>query len=565
MAKRRTPVSKSPASPRSGKTGPARVGAAGKRASGRICVVGAGHWGKNHIRTLAGLGCLSGVVEPNDATRQELASLYPGVPLYANLRDAADKNFDGFTVATPAETHYEIARFLLERGKPVLVEKPITLRSGEARELAKIAEAHGTQLMTGHVLLFHPAIEKIGELVRDGKIGKLQYLYSNRLNLGTVRKEENILWSFAPHDISIFQFLIGARPTEVLSRGGAFVQPHIHDTTLTILSYPENIVGHIFVSWLHPFKEHRLIVIGSKGMISFEDSSEDRSLKFYEKGIDWVQGEPVKHDGQTETIPYDPTPPLTLELAYFVSAVREGASIGRADAASAIEVLEILERATASLLAGTTANATGLAVTAKESTVPPGAGAAFHVHPSSYVDEDVAIGEGTRIWHFSHVQSGSRIGAKCSIGQNVNIGNNVKIGNHVKIQNNVSVYEGVELEDHVFCGPSMVFTNVLDPRSKYPQRGAEHYRRTLVREGASIGANATIVCGHSIGRHAFIAAGAVVASDVPDYALMMGVPAVRKGWICECGQKLPPAEHQVRCPRCERVYEIDGERVTQHG
>jgi len=181
----------------------------------------------------------------------------------------------------------------------------------------------------------------------------------------------------------------------------------------------------------------------------------------------------------------------------------------------------------------------------------------YFVHESSYVDEQVTIGEGTRIWHFCHIQSGARIGKKCTIGQNVNIGNNVVIGDFVKIQNNVSVYEGVTLEDYVFCGPSMVFTNVIDPRCKYPQRGAQYYHKTLVREGASIGANATIVCGHTIGKHAFIGAGAVVTRDVPDYALMVGVPARRIGWACECGEILPKFEHEIKCPRCGLNYFID--------
>lgn len=175
----------------------------------------------------------------------------------------------------------------------------------------------------------------------------------------------------------------------------------------------------------------------------------------------------------------------------------------------------------------------------------------FFVHESAYVDDDVQIGHGTKIWHFSHIQTGAKIGEGCSIGQNVNVANNVRIGNKVKIQNNVSVYEGVELEDYVFCGPSMVFTNVKDPRCKYPQVGGSHYLRTLVKEGASIGANATIVCGHTVGRHAFIAAGSVVASNVPDYALMMGVPARRRGWVCECGEQLKDG---MTCRRCERNY-----------
>jgi UDP-2-acetamido-3-amino-2,3-dideoxy-glucuronate N-acetyltransferase len=519
----------------------------------RICVVGAGRWGRNHVRVLQELGCLARVVESEESVRRELHEAHPGVRTFAELDGALAEDFAGFVVATPAETHHAIALRILDAGKPVLVEKPMALTAAHAREIEKRARDRGVAVMVGHVLLFHPAIRKIKELVDGGKIGKLQYLYSNRLNLGTVRTEENILWSFAPHDISIFQHLIGDLPREVTSRGGAFVQPHIHDTTLTTLRYPQNVVAHIFLSWLHPYKEHRLVLIGSKGMLSFEDSSDDKNLLFYEKGIDWVRGAPTTRDGPKEVIPYEHTSPLAEELGYFVDHL-DGRPIEIAGAASAVEVLDILELATESLLSGESrAPAFG---------EPPAPGPAFFVHPSSYVDDDVEIGEGTRIWHFSHVQSGARIGSHCSLGQNVNVGSNVRIGDFVKIQNNVSVYEGVEIEDHVFCGPSMVFTNVPDPRAKYPQRGAEFYRPTRVREGASIGANATVLCGNCIGRHAFVGAGAVVTEDVPDYALMMGVPARRAGWVCECGETLPDFEAEVTCGRCGAEYRFQDERVV---
>lgn len=176
----------------------------------------------------------------------------------------------------------------------------------------------------------------------------------------------------------------------------------------------------------------------------------------------------------------------------------------------------------------------------------------FYAHASSIIDEEVTIGAGTKIWHFCHVQSGAKIGNNCSIGQNVYIAANVSVGNNVKIQNNVSIYEGVTLEDYVFCGPSCVFTNVLNPRSKYPQRGGEHYRQTLVGEGATIGANATILCGITVGRHAFIGAGAVVTKDVPAYALLVGNPARQNGWMCECGNKL---NNSLECQKCARKYE----------
>ncbi|MBR4909235.1 MAG: N-acetyltransferase [Acidaminococcaceae bacterium] len=174
----------------------------------------------------------------------------------------------------------------------------------------------------------------------------------------------------------------------------------------------------------------------------------------------------------------------------------------------------------------------------------------YFVHETSYVDDNVEIGEGTKIWHFCHIQSGARIGKNCSFGQNVNVANNVTIGNGVKVQNNVSLYEGVVLQDYVFCGPSCVFTNVLTPRAKYPS-GHAGYKKTVVEEGASIGANATIVCGHTIGKWALIGAGAVVTTNVPPHALMLGVPAQRKGWACECGKLLGET---LACEKCGRQY-----------
>ncbi len=174
----------------------------------------------------------------------------------------------------------------------------------------------------------------------------------------------------------------------------------------------------------------------------------------------------------------------------------------------------------------------------------------FFVHETSIIDEPVDIGEGTKIWHFSHIHSGARIGRNCSFGQNVNISNNVKIGDGCKVQNNVSIYEGVELEDYVFCGPSMVFTNDLTPRAKYP-KGREGYKKTVLHTGSTIGANATIVCGHNIGYWAMIAAGAVVTKDVQDYALMAGVPAKQIGWVCECGEVL---DEDLKCLKCSRMY-----------
>jgi len=188
----------------------------------------------------------------------------------------------------------------------------------------------------------------------------------------------------------------------------------------------------------------------------------------------------------------------------------------------------------------------------------------YFKHESAYIDDNVEIGEGTKVWHFSHIQKGSRIGRNCVLGQNVNVGNNVVIGNNCKIQNNVSIYEGVTLEDYVFCGPSMVFTNILNPRCKYPQAGSEYYIKTLVKEGASIGANATIVCGNKIGRHAIIGAGAVVTKDVPNHALLVGNPAKIIGWVSEGGKRLEfNKEGIAHCEKSGKRYRLESDRVEE--
>lgn len=188
----------------------------------------------------------------------------------------------------------------------------------------------------------------------------------------------------------------------------------------------------------------------------------------------------------------------------------------------------------------------------------------YYVNEHAVVDDGVEIGEGTKIWHFSHVQKGSKIGKKCVLGQNVNVANDVEIGNYVKIQNNVSVYEGVTLEDYVFCGPSMVFTNILDPRCKYPQVGKEFYIKTLVKEGASLGANSTIVCGHTIGRFAFVGAGSVVTKNIPDFALVVGNPARIVGWVSEAGKKLKFDENGFAfCEKSNKKYQFTEGKVKE--
>ena len=313
--------------------------------SNNICVVGAGYWGKNHIRTLYELGLLGGIVESDSTVLKRFSDQYPEVDTYDNIDYALqNEKIDGFTVATPAETHYGIAKKIIQSGKHVLVEKPLTLNIEDAAKLVDLARTHNVNVMVGHVLLFHPAIQKIKKLIDDGRIGKLQYIYSNRLNLGQVRTEENVFWSLAPHDIAIFQYFTDSYPETIKANGVSFIQEKIHDSTITQLKYPHGIEAHIFVSWLHPFKEHRLVVIGSEAMISFEDSLEQKPLKLYSKKIMIDKGIPEKIDGPVEEIEYEKKMPLTEELFYF-SQHLDGSTLEIANAQHALEVTKILVEA----------------------------------------------------------------------------------------------------------------------------------------------------------------------------------------------------------------------------
>lgn len=308
----------------------------------RICVVGGGRWGQNHIKTLFEMGNLGGIVESNETRLNDLIAKYP-VKGFSNLYDAMNDDFDGFVVATPAETHYPVGRKLLENGRHTLIEKPLTLSSKDSQELIEIAEKNDARLMVGHILLFHPAIRKIKEVVDSGKVGQLYYLYSTRLNLGTVRTEENVFWSFAPHDISVLDFIVGQPSIEIHAKGGKYLQDTIDDITITQFVYPNNIHAHIFVSWLHPFKEQRLVVVGSKGMISFDDSSKEKNILFYNKRIDWKDGMPTKVEEPDEIIYYERSQPLTNELQYFIDNLDKRIEI--ADGKSGHEVVKVLEKA----------------------------------------------------------------------------------------------------------------------------------------------------------------------------------------------------------------------------
>jgi UDP-2-acetamido-3-amino-2,3-dideoxy-glucuronate N-acetyltransferase len=309
-----------------------------------ICVIGTGNWGMNHVRTLAELNALGGIVETDASKRNEIKNTFQDVKVFETVSEAIEYGFDGYTVATPPESHFSIGKKVIDAGFPVLIEKPMTLNVDEGLELVDLANRKNLPLMVGHLLLFHPAIRKIKSMIEEGKIGNLQYIYSNRLNLGQVRTEENVFWSFAPHDISIFQYFVERQPIEIFAKGSSFISDQISDTTIMMMEYPENISAHIFVSWLHPFKEHRLVVIGSEGMITFVDSDEGKPLKFHNKSVKLENGIPVYSDGDAEEISYEQSMPLTNELEYFLECVN-GKMPEIADGNNGVEVLKILQQA----------------------------------------------------------------------------------------------------------------------------------------------------------------------------------------------------------------------------
>jgi UDP-2-acetamido-3-amino-2,3-dideoxy-glucuronate N-acetyltransferase len=509
----------------------------------KIAVVGAGYWGKNLLRVFNELGALYAICESNPSSPN--LTPYTATKLYTNyLELLSDADVEAVAIAAPAAIHYEMVKHALEAGKDVYVEKPLALSVREGQEIVDIAEREKRILMVGHILQYHSGVMKLKELISSGELGRVEYIYSNRLNIGKLRTEENILWSFAPHDISVILMLLEEEPVKVSAFGGDYLNRGVYDTTLTTLEFQNGVKGHIFVSWLHPYKEQKLIVVGSKAMAVFDDVSKEK-LFLYPHKIEWKEGKiPVAQKAEYEVVHINKAEPLKEELSHFIECVLQRKR-PLTDGFEGLRVLKILELAEQSLMNHPSAITSRILQHESPHT--------YHfVHESAYVDEGVQIGGGTKIWHFSHILKGSKIGENCIIGQNVAMGPDVIIGNKCKIQNNVSLYKGVILEDEVFCGPSCVFTNVYNPRAFIERK--KEFRQTLVKKGATIGANATIVCGVTIGKYAMIGAGAVVKTDVPDYAVVVGVPAKQISWACKCGTTLKFNDNLATCGYCGSEY-----------
>ena len=314
-----------------------------------MAVVGCGYCGKNLVRNFGEINALALVCEPSDAGQRQARAYAPGATIVADFEEVLASDVAGVVLATPAVSHFALAKRALEAGKDVFVEKPLALRHEDASVLVELSERAGRVLMVGHVLEYHPAICRIHGLVQEGELGRVQYVYSNRLNLGKLRTEENILWSFAPHDVAIILRLVGAMPIQVSACGGNYITANIADVSVSNLLFENGARAHVFVSWLHPFKEQRLVVVGDKRMAMYDDIQ--KKLVVYDKRVDRNGDIPVPFQGEGSELAFAGDEPLRLECQAFLDAV-----VSRrpplTDGASGLATLRVLQAAQRSLMTG---------------------------------------------------------------------------------------------------------------------------------------------------------------------------------------------------------------------
>lgn len=495
----------------------------------KLGLIGAGYWGKNLVRDFNKIGFIDTICEINEELVNEYKKNYPNLN-YTNKWSDLLNNSDitAICVSLPAEMHYKFVKDALLADKDVYVEKPITLDIEQAKELVDIANERQRILMVGHLLHYHPVVQKIKDVIANGDIGKVKNIIANRFNLGIFRTQENVLWSFAPHDISVILSLCGNKlPTWVKCNGQSVLTKGIHDITNSILKFENGneIYVNVNVNWLNPYKEQKMIIIGEKGMILFDDMEKESKLKIYKNYIKWSANllpQPMANQTTPEivNINFD-TSPLVQECQHFMDCcINRTQPITHGE--EGVRVLRVLDALSKSL--HNNGEMVHIDVDKK-----------YFTHETAIVDKGANIGNDTKIWHYSHVCKDAIIGNNCNIGQNVFIAGGAKIGNNCKIQNNVSIYAGVEAEDYVFFGPSCVLTNDKNPRGMHSKNGS--YYKTYLETGVTLGANCTIVCGTRIGKHALIGAGAVVTKDVEPYSIMVGNPAKKIGMIDEYGNR----------------------------
>lgn len=505
----------------------------------KLGLIGGGYWGKNLINEFNNCGVLHTICDINEEALQKYNEKFPHIKTTREWDDVLkNQEINAVCIALPAEMHYSFAKRSLQAGKDVYVEKPITLNIEEAEELINIAKECDRILMVGHLLHYHPCVEKMKIMIKEGKIGTIQTIVANRLSLGIFRQHENVLWSFAPHDISVILNLCGNEmPTKVICNGNTGnITNGIADITNSVLHF-KDIYANINVNWLSPYKEQKMTIIGDKGILVFDDVEKEEKLSYYSEYLEYENmnalPKPVKN---REVIHVDMSKsPLLRECHHFVECCLERKQ-PITDGKEGLRVLKVLnslqksleEKSGINLKLEQDKNNDNILKTEKEERE-------YFVHETAIVDDGATIGKGTKIWHYSHICKGAIIGDNCNIGQNVFIADGAKIGNNCKVQNNVSIYAGVEAEDYVFFGPSCVLTNDINPRGMHSKGG--EYIKTKLETGVTLGANSTIVCGNTIGEHALIGSGAVICKDVEAYSIMVGNPGKKIGEIDEKGER----------------------------
>lgn len=310
-----------------------------------IACIGAGYWGKNLIRNFYQLGVLKSICDGNDDVLASFSDQYPDVQVYKDINIVLnDEKIDAVSISTPAETHYELIIKVLEAGKHVYVEKPLCLNEAHAQECIALSEKKGLTLMVGHLLWYHPMVLEIKRAVTNNELGKLRYIYSNRLNMGLLRSEENVLWSFAPHDISMILGITGAEPVSVQAQSANHLNAKVADQAVGLLKFPCNISAHVFVSWLNPFKEQKLVVVGEDAMFVFDDTLPwEHKLAKYEHSVEWQNQRPIAVKAEPEYIVLERSEPLKNECQHFIDSVN-GATRPRTDGKEGLRVLKVLNK-----------------------------------------------------------------------------------------------------------------------------------------------------------------------------------------------------------------------------
>lgn len=475
----------------------------------KIAVAGSGHWGKNLVRNFHQLGALTAICDSDPLTLTKFREDYPDCRTVSNFDEIVSApDINAVVLATPAETHFRLARQALLAGKDVFVEKPLALTTTEGIALAELSDKLGQILMVGHLLWYHPALDRIRELVSAGTLGEIYYMSSHRLNLGRVRREENVLWSFAPHDVSVMIMLAGGLPVSVSATGGSYLQPGISDTTLTSLTFGGGVAGHIYVSWLHPFKEHKLVLIGSRRMLVFDDLQSNEKIRLYDKGVEPGEALRVRSNGY-EVVSFEAEEPLRRECAHFLECVA-GRRQPETDARNGVEVLKVLEAAQASLGAGggpvqvevSPGSPLRRKISCPDRSLKEDFGPASNWE--AWVDSSARVGKGTRLAPGSQVHANAVLGEECIVGSGVVIGEGTRVG------------AGSRIDDYAVLGkkPLCARMSVFAPEDELPA--------LVVGEGSLIGTAAVIYRGAAVGANVLVADQATVRESVTvgDYSVI---------------------------------------------